>query len=218
MNHPLCVKCPWRWEKDVTEVDVLEIWNGPMHYDNLVCTDWWIEQLKAGHKLPIVGGSDYHKDYVVTNLIGNPATYVYAKSNSPEDILDGIVKGRTTISNGVGKTFINITCGNAMLGDTVKLSDGLKAKVTVERMKRNHTLHVFNGDGECFTYTAKKAGDYSFDIPVEKSGFICAYVTFELSAAYALAYDIVIGSKIPSQKGMKMPPFIYAQSGAIYFE
>ena len=85
-------------------------------------------------------------------------------------------------------------------------------------MKRNHTLHVFNQDGECFTFKAKKAGDYSFEIPAPEKGFLCAYVTFELSPVYALGYDVVIGSKIPEQKGMKMPPFIYAQSGAIYFE
>lgn len=218
MNHPWCGQCPWRWEKDITEVDVLEIWNSPMHYDNLVCTDWWMEQLKAGHKVPVVGGSDYHRDYVVTNLIGNPVTYVYAKSRSPEDILEAIVKGRTTISNGVGKTFITITYGDAMLGDTAKIKDGIKAKVTVKKMKKNHTLHVFNQDGECFTFTADKAGDYSFDIPVEKAGFLYADVRFNISKIYAIGYDIIIGSKIPGQKGMKMPPFIYAQTSAIYFE
>ena len=218
MNHPLCSQCPWRWEKDVSEIDVLEIWNSPMHYDNLVCTDWWMDLLREGHKLPVVGGSDYHRDYVVTNLIGNPVTYVYAKSDSPEDILEGIVKGRTTISNGVGKTFINITYGCAMLGDTVSVQNGVKAKVSVKRMKRNHTLHVFNQDGECFTFKAEKAGDYSFEIAAPEKGFLCAYVTYDISPAYELVYNVVIGSKIPEQKGMKMPPFIYAQSGAIYFE
>lgn len=218
MNHPHCVNCPWRWEKEASEVDVLEVWNAPMHYDNLICTEWWHEQMRNGYKLPVVGGSDYHKDYVVTNLIGNPVTYVYAKSNSPEDILDAIAKGRTTICNNVGKTFINITCGDFILGDTVRISDGLTAKVSVKGMKKKHTLHVFNEDGECFTFKAEKAGDYDFDIPVKKQGFLCAHTTFELSKVYEFGYNLIIGSKIPTQKGMKMPPFIYAQSGAIYFE
>ncbi len=217
MNHPLCVKCPWRWEKDAREVDVLEIWNGPMHYDNLVCTEWWHEQLRNGLKLPVVGGSDYHEDYVVTNLLPRPTTYVYAKSCSPEDILDAIVKGRTTITNCVGTTFINITCGNAILGDTVKLADGLTAKVSVKKMKKNHTLHVFDADGECFTFKADKSGSFSFDIPVKK-GFICAHITYQPSKIYEFGYDKIIASKIPSQKGMKIPPFIYAQSGVMYFE
>lgn len=218
MNHPLCQQCPWRWEKDPGEVDVLEIWNGPMHYDNLVCTEWWHEQMRKGYKLPVVGGSDYHSDYVVTNLLVRPVTYVYAESSSPDDILDAIVKGRTTICNYVGATFINISCGDAVLGDTVKVTPGLKAHVSVKKMKKNHTLHVFNEDGECFTFTAKKAGNYNFDIPVTKSGFICAHITYNTTAIYGLGYDKIIASKIPEQKGMKLPPFIWAQSGSIYFE
>ena len=109
MNHPHCKQCPWRWELNAADVDVLEVWNAPTHFDNLECTEWWHEQMKNGHKLPIVGGSDYHNDYVITNLLAWPVTYVYAKSNSPEDILDAIVKGRTTISFAPRMTFIDIT-------------------------------------------------------------------------------------------------------------
>ena len=98
MNHPHCKQCPWRWEKNAADVDVLEVWNSPTHYDNLECTDWWHEQLRNGHKLPVVGGSDYHKDYVITDLLTWPVTYVYAKSNSAEDILDAISKGHTKVS------------------------------------------------------------------------------------------------------------------------
>ena len=109
MNHPHCKQCPWRWEMNAADVDVLEVWNAPTHFDNLECTQWWHQQLRNGHKLPVVGGSDYHKDYVITNLLTWPVTYVYAKSSSPEDILDSIVKGRTTICFDVGKTFIDIS-------------------------------------------------------------------------------------------------------------
>ncbi len=217
MNHPLCSKCTWRWPKIADDVDVLEIWNGPQHTDNMICTEWWHEQLRNGHKLPVVGGSDYHRDYVVTNLLAMPATYVYSKSASPEDILDAIVKGRTTICNSIGSTFINITSGEAILGDTVKLEPGTTAKVTVKKLKRGHTLHVFNNDGECFTFKAKKTGDYSFDIPAQK-GFLCAHVTFDPKGIFAFGYQLVIGSQIPEQKWQKLSPFIYAQSGAIYFE
>lgn len=217
MNHPLCSKCTWRWERNAKDTDVLEIWNGPMHYDNLLCTEWWHELLRQGLKMPVVGGSDYHRDYVVTNLLVRPTTYVYAESSSPDDILEAIKSGRTTICNSVGSTFINITCGENMQGDTVKISDWETAKVYVKKLKRNHTLHVFASHGECFTFTADKTGDYSFDIPVSK-GFLCAHVTYQPSKLYELIYDKVIASKIPSQKGMKLPPLIYAQSGAIYFE
>ena len=218
MNHPWCMQCHWNWEKDIDEVDVLEVWNSPQHYDNMVCTDWWHELLKQGKKVPVVGGSDYHRDYVVTNLLAVPATYVYARSSSPEDILDAIVKGRTTISNSVGQTFINITCGENILGDTVKIKEDTKAVVTVKKLKKNHTLHVFDQSGEIFTFKAKKTGDYTFDFPIKEAGFICAHTTYVTNAIYKIFYDKIIVSKIPSQKGMKLPPFIYAQSGSMYFE
>lgn len=217
MNHPLCSKCTWRWEKDLSKVDVLEVWNSPMHYDNILCTKWWHEQMALGQKTPVVGGSDYHRDYFFKMLTW-PVTYVYAKSSSPEDILEGIAAGRTTICRGVGKTFVELRCGENLLGDTVELTDETAVTVSVKNMKKDHRLMVFDKDGACFKYTAEKNGDYSFDVPVKKSGFVCAHVEFDLSRMYAFIYDQIVRFWMPHQKGMKMPPFIYAQSGAIYFE
>ncbi len=219
MNHPHCKQCPWRWEKNAADIDVLEVWNAPTHYDNLECTEWWHEQLRAGFKLPVVGGSDYHRDYYgITNLLTWPVTYVYAKSNSADDILDAIVKGRTTICFEVGKTFIDIVSGDSILGDTVKITESTKVTINVKKLHKNHTLHVFNSNGECYTHTAKKTGDFSINLPVEKDGFVCAHITFEPGFVYSKIHDYAIASRIPEQKGMDLPPLIYAQSGAIYFE
>lgn len=218
MNHPHCKQCPWRWEMNAADVDVLEVWNAPTHYDNLECTEWWHEQLRAGHKLPVVGGSDYHQDYVITNMIAWPVTYVYAKSNSAEDILDAIVKGRTTINFAPGTTFIDIVSGDAMLGDTVKINEDTSVTINVKKLNKNHTLIVFDADGECFRYKADKKRDYSVTLPVKKSGFICAHTVFEPGFIYHKLHDYALASRIPEQKGMKLPPLIFAQSGAIYFE
>lgn len=218
MNHPHCKQCPWRWEMNASDVDVLEVWNAPTHFDNLECTEWWHEQLRNGHKLPVVGGSDYHSDYVITNLLTMPVTYVYAKSNSPEDILDAIMKGRTTICFDVGQTFIDINSDGHRLGDTVKLQKDTKVTISVRKLHKNHRLVVFDKDGECFSYTAKKTGDFTVTLPVEKEGFICAHVLFESDFVYSKIHDIAIGSRIPEQLGMDLPPLIFAQSGAIYFE
>lgn len=218
MNHPHCKQCPWRWEKNAADVDVLEVWNSPTHFDNLECTEWWHEQLRNGHKLPVVGGSDYHRDYVITNLLTWPVTYVYAKSNTPEDIIDAIVKGHTTICFKVGTSFIDVTSGDAILGDTVKLQDNTSVTISVKKLRKNMTLQVFDKDGECFTYTPNKTKDYSVTLPVEKEGFLCAQVVFKPGFFYSKLHDYAIASRIPEQKGMDLPPLPYAQSGAIYFE
>lgn len=218
MNHPHCKQCPWRWEKNAADVDVLEVWNAPTHYDNLECTEWWHEQLRNGYKLPVVGGSDYHKDYVVTNLLTWPVTYVLAKSDSPEDILEAIVKGRTTICFDVGTTFVDIVSGESVLGDTVKLTEDTTVTINVKKLRRNHKLMVFNSRGVCFEYTAKKTGDYSVTLPVEKEGFVCAHVVFDPGLVYGSIHKYAIASRIPEQKNMKLPELIFAQSGAMYFE
>ncbi|HZK21690.1 MAG TPA: CehA/McbA family metallohydrolase [Oscillospiraceae bacterium] len=218
LNHPLCVLCPWRWEKDITQFDVLEVWNAPMHYDNLVCTDWWHSLLVEGHKTPIVGGSDYHRDYYVTNLLPNPVTYVLCDDNSPENILKNIAKGRTTISSGVGKTMIELVSGKSVMGDTVKLSDNTEVLVNVKNLKKGHDIIVYNQTGEIYRHTAKKTGDFSVKLPINQAGFIRADVRHTLSTIIKFGYNIYIGKRIPEQKNMDLPPFISAMSGAIFFE
>ena len=53
----------------------------------------WQEQLLNGNNIPVVGSSDAHThDFNNTNF-GNRFTYVFAKSNTTEDILDAIRNG-----------------------------------------------------------------------------------------------------------------------------
>ena len=128
------------------------------------------------------------------------------------------MNGRTTICFQPGTTFIDIKCGDSIMGDTVKLEGKTEVTISVKKLLRKHKLIVFNKDGECFTHTAKKTGDYSVTLPVEKDGFLCAHVVFDPDFLYGKVHDIAIASRIPEQKGMKLPPLIFAQSGAIYFE
>ncbi|OQA49437.1 MAG: PHP domain protein [Firmicutes bacterium ADurb.Bin300] len=218
MNHPLCTLCPWRWEKDISQFDVLEVWNAPMHYDNLVCTDWWDKQLREGHKTPVVGGSDYHRDYRITNLLANPVTYVLSEGNTPEDILGSIMAGHTTISSGVGKTMIELRSGEYVMGDTVKLSENSEIEVIVKKLKKGHSLVVYNQTGEIYRHTAKKTGNFSVKLPVKSPGFFRAEVRHTLSPIFKFGYNIYIGKRIPEQRNIDLPAFISAMTGAIFFE
>lgn len=78
------------------------------------------------------------------------------KSNSLKDISDAIVKGRTKICFDVGATFIDIVSGDSVLGDTVELTDDTSITINVKKLHRKHKLIVFDCEGECFSYTAKK--------------------------------------------------------------
>lgn len=218
MNHPLCSQCTWRWPREPERLDCVEVWNSPQHLDNMKCTEWWADELRKGKKIPVVGGSDFHRDYYVTNLLPNPVTYVYADSNSVDDILRAIREGKTTISYGVGKTFIEITCGDKMLGDTVSLEPGTKAEVKVKGLKKNHTLKVIGPKGVVYEYTAKKKEDHTAVIPVTEPGFLYAVAEYKVSPPYKFIHNKVLMKKVNSVEKGDLPPFIYAQTGAIYFE
>ncbi|MGB8452916.1 MAG: hypothetical protein WCD89_11380 [Anaerocolumna sp.] len=102
LEHPFCPNCDWKWGMEHFNYDVIEVWNGALPTaSNLVCMDWWHKQLLDGKRIPVIGGSDFHRPEVA-RLIGSPCSCVYVMSNSPEDILYAIRSGNciTMFTNG----------------------------------------------------------------------------------------------------------------------
>lgn len=218
INHPLCTKCPWKWTLKGLDEDCVEVWNGVMRPDNQRCIEWWHSRLAEGEKLPMVGGSDYHRDYVVTDFLGNPVTYVLAESRSPEDILKAIKEGRTSVSDKIGDTFIDMTCGDARLGDTVPFTGSEKVKVSVKKLRRNHTLYIKDAEGVMYEYTAKKTGDFEIEVPVRAKGFVRAEVKTKYKGLKLLALNLGLLLMMRDQAFKPMPDFTYALTAPIYFE
>lgn len=77
-----------------------------------------------GRRLPIVGGSDFHKPKSFARL-GNPVTGVYAKSPAPEDILDAVKGGRAFVSEGIDGVRLNLKYGEFSMGDTAEYSSDI---------------------------------------------------------------------------------------------
>jgi hypothetical protein len=81
----------------------VEIWNGPMRInENFKATrEFWEDLLLAGRRVTGVGGSDTHNlRGLLAHFtdIGNPTTWVYAEEKTGQAILDGIRRGRVSIS------------------------------------------------------------------------------------------------------------------------
>lgn len=218
INHPLCSNCTWRWPLEPEKADCVEVWNSPQHVDNMRCTEWWRGELCKGKKIPAVGGSDYHRDYVVTNLLDNPVTYVYADECTQEKILSSLKAGHTTIAPHVGKTMIEITCGDKIIGDTVKLEEKTEITVKVNCLKKNHTLKVFDKNGVMYHYKSSKTAPFSITLRVRDTNFVCAQVEYETGSVFEFGYNIAAKKILHEKESGKLPPFIYAQTGAMYFE
>ena len=219
INHPFCSMCGFHWPLDNFDFDGVEVWNGPMRLDNLKAIDWWHDELCKGRKLSAVGGSDYHKDYFVVRILGRPATYIYSNGRSQNDLLKAIKEGRTSISSKIGGTFIDIKCGDSVVGDTVKVDENTKVEINVTNLKKGHILNVYDNEGIIYTYKAKKKCDHNVVLPVKSSKFISADVRYKLKGLKKFLFDIVMTFYIPKQAFMKdLPLMVEALCSPIWFE
>lgn len=125
INHPFDYDCSWKWGIENFEYDAIEIWNGGLPiFTNLKCMEWWHEQLLLGRKIPVVGGSDFHR-LDVASLIGMPTTCVYTMSNTQEDILHAIKMGHTYISMFTKGPDLYAQAGGKILGETAPVGSDL---------------------------------------------------------------------------------------------
>lgn len=153
VNHPKCPLCPYKWNDD-NAFDMMEIWNGPMRRTNIKAIEWWTFLLRGGRKIPIVGGSDFHKPKQFAKL-GNPVTGVYAKSRSAEDILEAIRNGNCFVTESVDGVKIKLTYGDSVMGETAVLNENTclnieadTEKVTVVTDQGEKVIHLKNGSAK----------------------------------------------------------------------
>ena len=218
INHPWCSQCGWHWPLEPEKADCIELWNSPQHTDNMVCAEWWQNELRKGKKIPVVGGSDFHRNYLVTDFLDNPVSFVYAEECTQDTILQAIREGHVTIAPHICGQMIELQSGDNIIGDTVKLTDNTSVIVRVNNLKKGQTLKVIGNEGVLLQYTAVSSGPYCAEIPVVKPGFVCAQVEYTLNSLVAAAYAQVEKKILHSKNKGELPPFIYSQTGAIYFE
>ena len=123
VNHPYEDCCQFVLDRDSIPFDCLEVWNGPMRMSNLQALGLWQSLLAAGHKIPVLGGSDSHRD---TPFIfpGGPATCVYARSAAASDILAALKAGHAYITFAPNGPWVDLRAGEAMMGDTIAWTPG----------------------------------------------------------------------------------------------
>lgn len=191
VNHPKCRLCPYLWD-DENNFDMIEIWNGPMRPSNVKTAVWWTGFLRQGRKIPIVGGSDYHKRLMPIRL-GHPVTAVYTQSPDTNDILSAIKNGHSFVTASVDGPKLNLQYGRATIGDTAKIEDGLLLEITASELS-GAKLMMVTQDEEIKIHSSD--GKVNIKVEVKKPGFV-----------YIKAINKIFGIE-----------FIRAISNPIYFE
>lgn len=117
VNHPKPGGPPWEYGFEVP-FDCLEVWHKLWTLGNETSLHLWDWLLRHGRQVVAVGGSDTHPIFlpegVMVEWLGLPTTWVMAEERSCEAVLNGIRKGRVSISACFHGPFISLsfhTCG-----------------------------------------------------------------------------------------------------------
>jgi hypothetical protein len=169
-NHPFEESCPYRFDLNTLPFDCLEIWNGPMRESNLRALGLWQSLLSAGKKVPICGGSDYHRDSPFL-ILGGPTTYVYASSAGISDILAALRQGHAYITFAPNGPTLEFRAGEAIMGDTVSWPEVKQMRITADGLLAGDVIRVVTGNGATPILQAPAPGSFSASIPMEAPGF-----------------------------------------------
>ena len=171
LNHPFEESCPFAFDMDALPFDVLEVWNGPMRESNLRAMALWQGLLAGGKKVPICGGSDYHRDRLF-QILGGPTMCVYAQSSGMTDILAAVRGGRGFITFSPEGPLLNMWCGEALMGDSLDFKVGQSLSLDFKGLQQGDVVKAITPEAIVDIFTAPTAGEYRCEVPVTAPGFI----------------------------------------------
>lgn len=223
MNHPFCSNCPFLLAMEDYPFDSVEVWNTIQHADNVKNRNWWVKQLLNGHRIAAVGGSDHHRNYAGISLLAMPTTYVLAEEKSKDAILKAIREGRSVVTNSAKSGMIFLSVGDAQLGDTVKLEDCNEASIKVTKLRKGHSVVIYNNEKEIYRFKANKHTEvFEAKATIKEPGFIRAEVEYDLSPVperlMLLGEKAFMGRRGKKTDNKRMPTLFWAFTNPIWIE
>jgi hypothetical protein len=168
VNHPCDPVAPFLFDLNSIPFDCLEIWNGPMRGSNMQAIGLWQSMLMAGKKVPICGGSDYHRDSLLL-FVGGPTTCVYAMSASPADILSALRQGHAFITYSVNGPILEMSADGVLPGDSVEFAGVKRIEYQVKGLVTGDVVQVVTARGSTKLIKAETEGEmhgfYTLDAP-----------------------------------------------------
>ena len=170
LNHPFDESCPYLFDIDSLPFDCLEVWNGPMRVSNLRAIGLWHSLLAAGRKIPVCGGSDYHRSQLFL-FLGGPTTCVYSPSAGASDILAALRSGHAYIVFAPDGPTLAMTAGEAILGDSVPFSKVKEMQINVKGLHAGDVLQAVTAQGSTPLLKAEADGDFRGCFIMDAPGF-----------------------------------------------
>ncbi len=170
VNHPFEAGCEFRFDLNNLPFDCLEVWNGPMRELNLRAIGLWQSLLAAGKRVPICGGSDYHRDTPFI-FLGGPTTCVYAFSQGPSDILAALRQGHSYITFAPNGPVLEFTAGEAILGDIVPWPAQREVQISADGLLAGDILRVITKNNTEVIVKTPSAGQFRSPYTVAEPGF-----------------------------------------------
>lgn len=168
-NHPFEPGCEFLFDLNDLPIDCLEVWNGPMRESNLRAVGLWQRLLAQGRKMPITGGSDYHRDTPFI-FLGGPTMGVYAKSAGASDIVEAIRLGHAFITFAPNGPEVDLRAGESMMGDSVRWSKQKVLTVTANHLQTGDILRVVTINTDEVIFQAATPGDVSLTYKLQQPG------------------------------------------------
>jgi hypothetical protein len=170
INHPFEEVAKLSYDINQLPFDCLEVWNGPMRESNIKALGLWHSMLCAGRKMPITGGSDYHRDTPFI-FLGGPTTCVYSRSGSTDDILDALRRGHAYITFATNGPSLKLTAGDGMLGDSVPWADVKEMNISVDGLLAGDVVKVITAASGDVLLQAPADGSFEAVYSMPQPGF-----------------------------------------------
>ena len=169
-NHPFEPHVEFKLDLTSLPFDCLEVWNGPMREANLKAMGLWHSWLVAGRKVPICGGSDYHRDTPFI-FLGGPTTGVYSLSAGTADILEALKGGHSYLTFAPDGPSLEMTAGEAMMGDSVAWRDVKEVEITVDGLQAGDVVRVVTAQVSEVLFQAPEPGIFRGGYHMAAPGF-----------------------------------------------
>lgn len=170
INHPFDEGCPFLFDLTQIPFHGMEVWNGPMRMSNLRAVGFWHSLLVAGQRIPICGGSDYHRSTPFL-FLGGPTTCVSAMSDGKSDILAALKAGHAYIVFAPDGPSLEMSAEDALLGDEIPIETCKHIDIHIAGLLRGDEIKIISATSNETILVTPTAGDAHLTYEMATPGF-----------------------------------------------